>query len=51
MSVSLAAVVDPTAHEEEPSGVPVGISIQHLTKIYDEVIIYNVINVRVRVCL
>ena len=26
---------DPTAHEEEPRGLEVGISIQQLTKIYD----------------
>ena len=28
---------DPTAHEDEPKKLSVGISIQNLTKIYDEV--------------
>ena len=36
MGVPSLAVLDPTAHEEEPRGVPVGISVQCLTKIYDE---------------
>ena len=29
------AEFDPTAHEEEPGDLPVGISIQNLTKIYE----------------
>jgi hypothetical protein len=28
---------DSAAHEDEPSDLPVGISIQNLTKVYDEV--------------
>ena len=28
---------DPSAHEDEPKDLPVGISIQNLTKVYDEV--------------
>ena len=28
---------DPSAHENEPSDLPVGINIQNLTKVYDEV--------------
>ena len=33
---------DTTAHEDEPKDLPVGISIQNLTKIYDEVNITSV---------
>ena len=31
---------DPQAHEEEPRGLNAGISIQNLTKIYDQVLHY-----------
>ena len=37
---STKAEYDSTAHEEEPKDLPVGISIQNLTKIYDEVGMY-----------
>ena len=36
VGVSPPVDLDPSAHEVEPSGVPIGISIQYLTKIYDE---------------
>ena len=39
---------DPTAHEDEPKALPVGISIQNLTKIYDEV---NIITVYIHIIL
>ena len=37
VGISPLAELDPTVHEEEPKGIPVGISVKCLTKIYDKV--------------